>query len=95
MTVVIPPEALDALVDLLASRISESLGAGTVADEWLNSREAVSYLRLPSLDALHRLTARNAIPHSKVNGRCVFSKPELKLWLDTLHRGPARATRGV
>jgi hypothetical protein len=91
VTVAVPEEAFDHLADKLAPRLERLLVGSAGHTQWLNSREAVVYLRLPSVDALHRLTTRDAIPHRKVNGRCLFKTAELDDWLDGHYRGPARS----
>lgn len=84
--------ALSQLAGALADRVVERVEA-RLTDEapWMNSVEAVEYLRLPSLDALHRLTGSNAIPHVKQGGRCLFNRRELDAWLESRHEGPRLA----
>lgn len=48
---------------------------------WLNSREAVEYLRLPSNGALRQLVYRRQIPFCKLGRSLRFSKAELDLAL--------------
>lgn len=85
------PDALDALADALADRLHERSGAQSrTPSEWLTTAEAVGYLRLPSLDSLHRLTASGAVPHCKVGGRCLFSRTQLDAWLHDHYAGPVQ-----
>ena len=84
-------DALDALADALADRLRERSGAQSqTPSEWLTTAEAVEYLRLPSRDSLHRLTASGAVPHYKVGGRCLFSGAQLDAWLHDHYAGPAQ-----
>lgn len=85
VSIITPDDALDRVADAVASRI-----AAPVASPWLDSRAAVEYLRLPSLDALHRLTAAGAVPHVKQGGRCLFHRAELDDWLRDHYAGPPR-----
>jgi hypothetical protein len=52
---------IDALADAVADRIVSRLPAAEQrrldGDEIFNSREAAAYLKLPSINALHKLTA--------------------------------------
>lgn len=91
LSLTLSPDALDAVADALADRLAALMPTGNGSD-WMTSAEAVEYLRLPSLDSLHRLTGSGAIPHRKVHGRCLFSKSELDAWLRDYYAGPPRYT---
>jgi excisionase family DNA binding protein len=82
-------ETLDVLADLVADRLAALMPTGNGSD-WMTSAEAAEYLRLPSTDSIHRLTAAGAVPHRKVHGRCLFSKAELDAWLRDYYAGPSR-----
>jgi Helix-turn-helix domain len=90
-------DGLNALVDLVALRVADvvigRLPSGNGSD-WMTSVEAVEYLRLSSVDSLHRLTAAGAVPHYKVNGRNLFSKVELDGWVRDNYAGPPRYSPG-
>jgi hypothetical protein len=73
----------DAVADRIVSRIPAAHDRHLDDDAILDSREAVSYLKLPSLDALHRETAAGTIPslQRKPRGRLKFRKRDLDDWL--------------
>jgi hypothetical protein len=89
----IEPAVLDALADALADRLAARIldqlrpvqGSRVLKDDdLLDSREAIDYCRIPSLDALHRLTAAGSIPSQQrvPGGRLKFRKRDLDDWLD-------------
>ena len=80
----------DEAIDRIAGAVVDRLRAVSETDVWLTSHEAAKYLRLPSLDALHRLTGAGAVPHVKQGGRCLFRRSELDRWLDDHYSGPPR-----
>lgn len=51
--------------------------------KWLTSREAVVYLRLPSLGALRQLVYRRRIPYSKLGRSLRFNRQDLDLFLES------------
>jgi len=63
----------------------------SVADSWMNTREAAAYLGL-TLAALHRLTASRTVPFEQdaPGGKCWFSRADLDNWR---RRGGARSLR--
>ena len=87
------------IADRVAERVAERLASAQVdssASPWLTAAEAVEYLRLPSLSALHRLTAARAIPHVKQGGRLLFHRVRLDEWLSEEHyAGPPPRLRSV
>src|SRR4051794_15239416 len=84
---------LDALLDTLAAddgrraRLVEVLAsdaaatAGFDAAGWLDTKAAADYLGL-TRDALHKLTARRAVPFSQevAGGKLYFRRAELDRW---------------
>ena len=77
---------LDALADALAQRL-------TLIDEspWMNTAEAADYLRVSVRWLRQNL---HQIPHSKVEGRLFFSRPDLDRWLRERRRvEPSSASR--
>lgn len=51
--------------------------------KWLTSREAVDYLRLPSVGALRQLVYRRRIPYSKLGRSLRFNRQELDRFLES------------
>jgi excisionase family DNA binding protein len=51
--------------------------------KWLISREAMSYLRLPSLGALRQLVYRRQIPYCKLGRSLRFNRAELDRLLES------------
>lgn len=77
--------ALDALAERLGPRLAARAGeaaAPTGGDRWLGSREAAHYLGLPSVHALHKLTAARSIPFAQdaPGARCYFRLSEIDRW---------------
>lgn len=64
---------LDALADALAERLRLSDGS-----PWMNTCEAADYLRVSERWLRQNL---HQMPHSKVEGRLFFSRPDLDRWL--------------
>lgn len=54
--------------------------------KWLNSEEAVMYLRLPSVGALRNLVYRRQIPFTKLGRSLRFDREELDRFLVSLTR---------
>lgn len=54
--------------------------------KWLNSEEAVMYLRLPSVGALRNLVYRRQIPFTKLGRSLRFDREELDRFLGSLTR---------
>jgi len=86
-TVTLDEDQLEHLADAVAARIAGRAPASQDRqlddDAILDSREAVDYLRLPSLNSLHRLTAAEGIPSLQrvPRGRLRFRKRDLDDWL--------------
>lgn len=90
LTLSLDPEQLDALAEKVASRLASRLGAqGQPAEGWMDTREAVTYLGLPSAHALHKLTSERRIPFSqeKPGARCYFRRSDLDAWREGNLRG--------
>jgi excisionase family DNA binding protein len=51
--------------------------------KWLTSREAVDYLRLPSVGALRQLVYRRRIPFAKMGRNLRFNRLELDRFLES------------
>jgi excisionase family DNA binding protein len=79
LTLRLPDGALDALADAVADRLAER--QAPVADAWLDTRAAASYLGL-SVHAVHRLVARREVPYSQdgPGARCYFKRSALDAW---------------
>lgn len=95
VTITTPDDAFDrvadALVDRLAPRLAQRVTNATTPDAWMDSREAVAYLGLSSLHALHKLTSARLIPLSQERdgGRCYFRRADLDAWRESQRRGKA------
>jgi excisionase family DNA binding protein len=75
-------EAKRILAECLATELRDVLRPSTAPeDRWLTTRQASQYLGL-SVPALHRLTARRAIPFEQDGPgcKCWFSRSELDRW---------------
>lgn len=72
--------ALDALAERLAPRLASRLS--TAEDGWLDAKGAADYLGLPSVNALHRLSAEHRIPASqdREGGKLYFQRSALDRW---------------
>ncbi len=55
----------------------------TTNSKWLTSREAVDYLRLPSLGALRQLVYRRRIPYAKLGRSLRFNRQDLDMFLES------------
>lgn len=51
--------------------------------KWLTSREAVEYLRLPSLGALRQLVYRRRVPFTKLGKNLRFNREDLDQFLES------------
>ena len=82
-------------IDALAERVFQRVavlaggGPGNSDDGWLNSREAVRYLGLTSLHALHKLTAARQVPfvQERPGARCWFRRSDLDRWREAHQLG--------
>lgn len=85
-------QALDALAERLAPRLAGRLAEASEEDRWLDSSQAVAYLGLRSVHALHKLTSARVIPFSqdRPNARCYFKRSDLDAWRAQARRGPRR-----
>lgn len=61
-------------------------GRSEIGGFYLDSREALTYLRLRSLSALYNHIHRNALPYARVGGTYRFDTRELDVWMRK-HRG--------
>ncbi len=81
----------EALIDGIARRVAEivlaELGTTTTATPYMTIDEAAEYLRW-SKERIYKLTAAQAIPHIKHEGRLLFRRDKLDLWLEQHHEGP-------
>lgn len=59
--------------------------------KWLTSREAVDYLRLPSVGALRQLVYRRRIPYAKIGHLLRFNRRELDRFLESSTRPKRRS----
>ncbi len=68
--------------------------ARQVITPYLNSREALVYLRLNSLSSLYRHIRENRLPVLRAGGDLRFDVRDLDAWLrNELHLVPTRRTR--
>ena len=76
----LPDEVIEELAERVAERVLARLD--TAEDRWLDSHAAAEYLGLPSVNALHKLTASRELPFSQdaPRGRCYFQKSALDAW---------------
>jgi excisionase family DNA binding protein len=79
--------AVDERVDKLVNERLEELNQSP----WMNVKEAADYLRCGT-SRLYKLTAADAIPHFKEEGRLLFNRHELDSWLENFRRGPDAET---
>ncbi|HEY3123358.1 MAG TPA: helix-turn-helix domain-containing protein [Thermoanaerobaculia bacterium] len=70
---------VDELVDERVAELNRS--------PWMNVKEAADYLRCGT-SRLYKLTAADAIPHFKEEGRLLFNREDLDEWLEGFRRGP-------
>ena len=73
-------DALEALAERLAPRIACRLPSSEQG--WLDAKGAADYLGLPSVHALHRLSAERRIPCSqdREGGKLYFRRSALDRW---------------
>lgn len=78
-TIASDPEALAELAEALAPHLRETTPE---PDHWMDARAAAEYLGLPSVNALHKLTAARLIPFEQDarGGKCWFKRSELDAW---------------
>ena len=78
-TIASDPEALAELAEALAPLIRETAPA---PDGWMDAKAAAGHLGLPSVNALHKLTAARLIPFEQEvrGGKCWFRRSELDAW---------------
>jgi excisionase family DNA binding protein len=84
------PALLEHLLDAIAARIADSLNSRQPhesmgengASPWMNIESAAAHLDWPR-QRLYKLTAQNAIPHYKHEGRLLFNRQELDQWIRT------------
>lgn len=88
---------IDALAERVFQRVASLAGAApaTVEDGWLNSRDAVRYLGLTSLHALHKLTAARQVPfvQDRPGARCWFRRSDLDRWREAHQLGHVGSRR--
>jgi hypothetical protein len=77
-TIASDPEALAELADALAPHLGDSPDA----DRWMDAKAAAAYVGLPSVNALHKLTAARLIPFEQDvrGGKCWFKRSALDAW---------------
>lgn len=85
-TLTVPSELLDAIAERVAELVAARIGMDPVSP-WLTVGEAAEYLRWPK-SRVQKLTAAKAIPHAKHEGRVLFNRGELDVWLRDFHEGP-------
>lgn len=90
--------SLGPLLDQLAARIAEEVAARLAEQQlpggessagrspWMSVEAAAAYLDWPR-QRLYKLTAQNAIPHYKHDGRLLFHRHELDHWLARHRQG--------
>jgi hypothetical protein len=73
------PEALAELADALAPHLRDPTRE---SDRWMDAKAAADHLGLPSVNALHKLTAARLIPFEQEvrGGKCWFRRSELDAW---------------
>lgn len=83
ITVSLDSTSVAALADAIASRLRIQRPDDASDDDlWMDSKQAAAYLGLPSVHALHKLTAARALPFSQrtPRGRMYFKRSELDDW---------------
>jgi excisionase family DNA binding protein len=72
---------LGRLADLVADRLSQSVNPDEPADDWMDAREAASYLGVHR-DTLRKLAAERAVPVHQDGPGCklYFNRDELDEW---------------
>jgi excisionase family DNA binding protein len=56
-------------------------GAGKVETPYMNTREAMDYLRLTSPSSIYHLINEQRLPHLRRGGRLLFDKRDIDAWL--------------
>jgi excisionase family DNA binding protein len=80
--ITIPDEVIAEVVE----RVKAELEPTVARSPWLTAREAADYLRWP-VKRLYNLTAADAVPHRKHEGRVLFHRDELDAWLERYREG--------
>jgi hypothetical protein len=75
IVIALPPDVLDHLVAEVAEKVRAELSA---ASPWMTRSEAAAYLRVP----LSRLEKDRTVPSHRWDGRVLYSRTELDVWLD-------------
>jgi Helix-turn-helix domain len=94
LSLTLDPGALDALADSLAERVAARLATkldGDRDDRWLGAKDAATYLGLPSVHAVHKLTGARLIPFSqeRPGASCYFRRSDLDAYRQRFMKGPA------
>lgn len=53
----------------------------SVESPYMNTREAMAYLRLPRTSSLYYLINQQGLPHLRRGGRLLFDRRDLDAWL--------------
>jgi hypothetical protein len=92
LSIALPPEALEAIAVRAAELAADRLTAAAPSEgpRYLHgAAKAAEYLDMP-LGQVQKLTAAGAMPHRKINQRCLYRTDELDEWLDDYYEGPPR-----
>jgi hypothetical protein len=82
LQLVLPPEAVAALVAEVKREVLAELASGRDEPEWLTVAAAATYLgRTPQ--AVHKPRQRGELRCRKPNGRLLFSRAELRRYVET------------
>lgn len=87
LSLTLPVELLSELERRVTERVLAEIRHGEASSPWLSLAEAADYLRWPKA-RLYKLTAAHAIPHRKHEGRLLFRRDELDVWIDGYRQGP-------
>lgn len=81
LTLALAEEDVERIAAAVAQRLGERDGHGQL-DRWMTSAEAAEYLALPSVNALHRLSAERRLPASQdcPGGKLYFRRFDLDRW---------------
>ena len=81
LSLALPPDVMDELVERVARRTAELLDEHPSEDRWLTTKDAAEYLGMTP-NALHKLTAARQIPFEQEvrGGKCWFRRSELDTW---------------
>lgn len=87
----IPDEFVDAIARRIAAAIEQRLTTESREAGWLNAKAAALYLGLPSINALHKLTASRELPFSQTSrgAPCYFRRSDLDRYREQFMRGAA------